>query len=74
VTGIAGPAGGSDDKPVGLVYLGLSSPEGTRVFRHTMQGDRSDVRQRSAVAALDEARRALQGLPPLGVEIEPEAS
>jgi nicotinamide-nucleotide amidase len=58
-TGIAGPDGGSAEKPVGLVYLGLSSREGTRSVRHLFSGIRSEVVARSAAYALDLARRHL---------------
>ena len=41
ITGIAGPAGGSPDKPVGLVYTALAGPQGTRVQRNQLPGDSS---------------------------------
>jgi len=59
VTGIAGPSGGSDAKPVGLVYCGLSGPGGTRVTRHVFPGARRSVRRRSALTALNNLRLAL---------------
>jgi len=59
VTGIAGPAGGSAEKPVGLVYIALSGAEGTQVQRHVFPGDRATVRSRSAMAALNMLRLAL---------------
>ncbi|MDI3542839.1 MAG: nicotinamide-nucleotide amidase, partial [Candidatus Atribacteria bacterium] len=40
ITGIAGPAGGSEEKPVGLVYIGLSSEEGVKVQEFHFSGDR----------------------------------
>ncbi|MBS1713489.1 MAG: competence/damage-inducible protein A [Armatimonadetes bacterium] len=52
VTGIAGPGGGTEEKPVGLVWTGLATPEGTRAFRNDFLGDRQSVRQRSVQAAL----------------------
>jgi nicotinamide-nucleotide amidase len=52
VTGIAGPAGGSDDKPVGLVFIGLATPRGVRVSRHVFPGDRDAVRAAAAARAL----------------------
>ena len=59
VTGIAGPGGGTEDKPVGLVYLGCSGPAGTRVRRSSFPGDRDTVRTFSATGALHLLREAL---------------
>lgn len=53
VTGIAGPSGGTDEKPVGLVYIGVSDKSGTEVFRFVQHGDRERVRNKSALCALD---------------------
>ncbi|MEM6283921.1 MAG: CinA family protein [Chloroflexota bacterium] len=54
VTGIAGPGGGTAEKPVGLTYIGLALPDGTvRVQRHLWQGSRIEVKQQSADAALN---------------------
>ena len=72
-TGIAGPGGGSSDKPVGLVYIGVQTPEQERVTRHLFQGDRWSVRHWTAVAALDEVRRISSGLPPFGQLVEPNS-
>jgi nicotinamide-nucleotide amidase len=58
VTGIAGPDGGSTEKPVGTVYLALAGATGTRVELLRCSGDRDQVRQRSAYTALDWLRRA----------------
>lgn len=52
VTGIAGPDGGSDEKPIGLVFIGLAGPHGTTVSRNLFQGTRESVRDRSTQAAL----------------------
>lgn len=52
VTGIAGPAGGTADKPVGLVYIGVASADRVSVQRHVFAGDRSQIRIRAATAAL----------------------
>jgi len=57
VTGIAGPDGGTDDKPVGTVYLAMSSPWGERVERFNFSGNRDQVRLRTACTALDWLRR-----------------
>ncbi len=53
VTGIAGPGGGSDEKPVGLVYIGLATATGVEVQRHQFRGTRTIIRERSAQAALN---------------------
>jgi nicotinamide-nucleotide amidase len=60
LTGIAGPAGGSEEKPVGLVWIGLAGPEGAKAFRHVFAGERDRVRNRAALTALDHLRRALR--------------
>ncbi len=59
ITGVAGPDGGTAEKPVGLVYLGCAGPEGTRVRKGSFPGDRDSVRTFSATAALHLLRRAL---------------
>jgi nicotinamide-nucleotide amidase len=62
ITGIAGPGGGSETKPVGLVYIGLASPEGkVTVSEHRFgeNRDRLTIRQISAYTALDRLRRNL---------------
>jgi len=51
-TGIAGPGGGSPEKPVGLVYIGVASPGGTRVEKCEFQGDRMSIKQQTADHAL----------------------
>lgn len=61
VTGIAGPGGGTPDKPVGLTYIGLAAPDGEWVERHVWQGDRAAVKAQSAEAALSLAARYLRG-------------
>jgi PncC family amidohydrolase len=61
VTGIAGPGGGTPDKPVGLTWLALVTPEGEIVERDVWTGDRQAVKAQSARAALALLWRALQG-------------
>jgi nicotinamide-nucleotide amidase len=59
VTGIAGPGGGTDEKPVGLVYLHAEEPLGGRGIEFNFRSDRDSIRRRSAVAALHLVRRTL---------------
>ncbi len=61
VTGIAGPGGGSDDKPVGLTWIAVVCPEGERVERHIWSGDRIENKERSAETALELLVKALDG-------------
>jgi nicotinamide-nucleotide amidase len=51
VTGVAGPTGGTTEKPVGLVYIGVASKSETKVFKHIFKGNRSDVRQQTVEEA-----------------------
>jgi nicotinamide-nucleotide amidase len=62
ITGIAGPSGGTEDKPVGLVYIGVSDPAGTRVSRARFPGGRDQVRRQACQLALELLRRRLLGL------------
>jgi nicotinamide-nucleotide amidase len=52
VTGIAGPGGGTEAKPVGLTYIAVADADGHDVRRHTWDGDRHDNKLRSAETAL----------------------
>jgi len=65
ITGIAGPEGGTDDKPVGLVYIALDGEAGTRVHRALFPGGRARVRFQATQIALEMLRRGLLGLEPL---------
>jgi nicotinamide-nucleotide amidase len=62
VTGLAGPGGGTPDKPVGLVFVGLAGPDRTVVRRIRWPGTRDQIRSISAMAALDLLRRTLSGI------------
>ena len=53
VTGIAGPDGGTDQKPVGLTYVAVADATGTAVRRHLWSGERSDNKRASAEALLE---------------------
>ncbi len=60
-TGIAGPGGGTAEKPVGLVYLGISSEKGTRSVKLLLNGSRDRVRLLTSQNALAEMLRELGG-------------
>jgi len=63
VTGIAGPTGGTAEKPVGLVYWAVAHPGGTVVRNKVFQGEREEVQIAAAYAVLDLLRRIALGLP-----------
>lgn len=52
-TGIAGPGGGTPDKPVGLVYIGISVGEMSETYRIQFSGSRDQIRQQTVQTALD---------------------
>ncbi len=60
VTGVAGPGGGTEEKPVGLVYFHAVTPDGSKGSSFSFPGDRDSIRRRSAVAALHLVRRLLR--------------
>jgi nicotinamide-nucleotide amidase len=59
ITGVAGPGGGSPEKPVGTVCLAVAGPWPTVGRRVQLIGDRDEIRRRAAQAALDMIRRQL---------------
>jgi nicotinamide-nucleotide amidase len=59
VTGVAGPTGGSAEKPVGLVFHALAGESGTEVIKRNFTGDRSRIRWYASQQALDMVRRKL---------------
>ncbi len=60
VTGIAGPEGGTADKPVGTVWFGVSAPAGERSFIRNLAGDRTHIRRWSTAIALEALWRNLK--------------
>ena len=61
VTGIAGPGGGTPEKPVGTVWIAVADAAGTDAHRYQFAGDRDLIRRWSAQMALDALRRVLPG-------------
>jgi nicotinamide-nucleotide amidase len=59
ITGIAGPGGGTEDKPVGLVYIAISDANGTDVVEKHFPGNRDRIRHHATQQALDLIRRRL---------------
>lgn len=59
VTGIAGPSGGSDTKPVGLVYIGICTKESSKVIESIFNGDRVSIQNRTYLKAFNELRKYL---------------
>jgi nicotinamide-nucleotide amidase len=59
VTGIAGPTGGSPEKPVGTVFIGLAGPNGVETLKQDYPTDRETFKQLTAQHALDWLRRKL---------------
>jgi PncC family amidohydrolase len=65
VTGVAGPGGGSEAKPVGLTYVAVADSGGVEVRRHQWTGDRISNKAASAAAALELAIERADALPPV---------
>ena len=62
ITGIAGPGGGTEEKPVGLVYVSICTEDDHLAYRLQLSGDRDMVRERASMYALDLVRRAVLGI------------
>ena len=62
ITGIAGPAGGTDEKPVGLVYISVCTEDFHKAYKFNLTGERGMVRERAALYALDLIRRCALGI------------
>ena len=62
VTGIAGPDGGSAEKPVGTVFIALADRTGCRTKRYSFYGDRGEIRMITSFTAMDWLRRHLLSL------------
>lgn len=60
VTGIAGPTGGSEEKPVGLVYMGLADDKQVRGFKFKFHGSRKQIKYLTSQYTLDKLRRYLE--------------
>lgn len=56
ITGIAGPTGGTDEKPVGLVYIGLATPDGVSCRKFNFFGNRQTIKERAVMTALNMLR------------------
>ena len=61
VTGIAGPSGGSAEKPLGLVHFALASDEGTKNLKKTFKGDRAEIRRQAVIEALKLCLKGIEG-------------
>ena len=63
VTGVAGPDGGTEEKPVGTVWIGVALPTGTTSRRYRFAGDREEVREQTVDAALELFLECLSVIP-----------
>ncbi|MBN2503306.1 MAG: CinA family protein [Anaerolineales bacterium] len=61
ISGIAGPTGGTPEKPVGTVWFGLETPDGVWTRRHHFSGNRIEVKQQAAAAAIQFVLDYLEG-------------
>lgn len=61
ITGIAGPAGGSIDKPVGLVYIAIALDNNTNIYKNIFTGNREEIREKSVSFVINKLNDLLQG-------------
>jgi len=61
ITGVAGPGGGTQEKPVGTVWIGIALPRATKALQVRLIGDREEIRRRATQSALELVRRGLAG-------------
>ncbi len=59
-TGIAGPTGATENKPIGLVYIGIALKEQSFVVKSIFKGDRNTIQNRASTKAFDELRKILK--------------
>ena len=59
VSGIAGPTGGTEEKPVGTVYIGIQTPFSQEVFHYFFHGDREQIQEQSVVFAIEKLNEVL---------------
>jgi nicotinamide-nucleotide amidase len=76
ISGIAGPGGATEQKPVGLVWIGLSTPDGDWAWEHHLDGERVEIKAQAAEEALQHLKEYLieNPLRPVQVEIRSAAS
>ncbi len=60
ITGVAGPTGGSPEKPVGLIYIGIATDSSSYVKKLNLTGDRNKIRNYTTIAALNLIRKTIQ--------------
>jgi len=60
VSGIAGPTGGTALKPVGTVYIGIKTPDSTKIFQTLMQGNREEIQEKSVDFAIETLAKYLK--------------
>ena len=60
VSGIAGPTGGTESKPVGTVYIGLLTPDKKEIFHFNFKGNREKIQDQSTLFAIDKLAQALK--------------